>query len=232
MTSLERAKQFLQSKGRTLALTVVPLASLAALAAPAKAGLILNTTSCGVNVSGGTGSGTCTVTQFPSGSNGVTGVSLTGSGTTTAGPSGGFLELTFLANGTTNSGSFLGVLPMAYDFILSDSSGGLMGWSLNINGSGGAFVSAFASGSSTGGEIKGTLNPTVSGSCCLTNYSIELDVNEVSAPPGGSLTVTIPGSSIDINPVSAAVPEPATFGLIGTALAAFGSLAFWRRKKR
>lgn len=232
MTSLERAKQFIQSKGRTLALTVVPLASLAGLAAPAKAGLILNTTGCNVNVSGGAGAGTCTITQFPSGSNGVTGVKLTGSATTTAGPSGGFLDFTFFASGGTNGGSFSGVLPIAYDFILGDSDGGPIGWDLFINGNNGTSFSAFASGSSNGGEITGTLNPFVSGGASITSYSISLDVNEEGAASGGSLTATVPGGSIDINPVGAAVPEPATFGLIGTALAAFGSLAFWRRKKR
>src|SRR5437762_14196662 len=106
MTSLERAKRFLQNKTRALALTAAPLAVLAVAAVPANAGIAqlqFNTASCAVSANGGSPTGSCTDTTLGTMPNGVNGLHLSGDASVvfTAG-SGSFSLLMDWGQGTTN----------------------------------------------------------------------------------------------------------------------------------
>src|SRR5580700_3158090 len=128
MTSVERAKRFLQSGARAIALTVVPLASVAAVAPALNASpLILTPATCDAIPSG---SGTfvitpCTTTQLATGADGVTGLKLYGLDSTTS-ESSGFLALNFTTQGSASGTA--GIVPVNYDFSLSDTFSNAMNW--------------------------------------------------------------------------------------------------------
>jgi hypothetical protein len=140
VSSIERAKFFMQRKARVIALTAVPLASLIATTAPsAKAGLILDpggTDACAVTavlpggVSGGY-SGGCTVSQLSAGSS-LTGVTMAGYGFVETDTGGGTEAVVFtVAGGTTNGGGLSGVVvPIAYAFTITDSDPGALFYSI------------------------------------------------------------------------------------------------------
>jgi PEP-CTERM motif len=242
VTSLERAKSFLERKARVIALTAVPLASLVAIA-PAKAGMLtpltLNTVSCSASVnnihSQLNSGGSCSVAPLPTGSNGITGVTMSGSASATGSSGGGNMTLTFqTGTGTTNNGDIFGVIPIDYDFSVSLSSGGVgsgLTWSLTLDLNGTPTFTTTGN-AITSSPLMGILDTTNLPTALVTSYSIIFTVNDPDLLNGQTLTVNIPAdSSIDINANAVGVaPEPGTFALLGFALAALGSLAWWRRR--
>jgi|SRR5580692_8526127 hypothetical protein len=228
MTSVERAKRFLQSGARAIALTVVPLASVAVIAPSLEASpLILTPATCDAIPSG---SGTfvitpCTTTQLATGADGVTGLKLYGSDSTTS-LSAGFLALNFTTQGTASGTA--GIVPVAYDFTLSDTFSNAMSWDVYFDVAGNLTdASGTASGISTGGTITGSFSVDLSSIGNAYEYVLHVEAIEEASAPNDTLTIDIPQNSVDVNPVSSAVPEPAYPGLIGSALAA---LVWWRRR--
>lgn len=256
MSSIERAKSFMQRKARLIALTAVPLASLVGIT-PAKAiavtptALILDpngTDTCSVSVSATSGGpnlnsgSSCTVAQLGMGSNGVTGVKMYGNGPGTL-ASGGSLTVSFILTGSTNDGILpVGSVPISWDFMIADSnSEASVDWTVTVGATilGVGPETVFTqttdgvSPGATGITITGSAMPTIGSAVEVTAYSVNFSVTDPDIVDGGQLTVTIPnGSTVDVNSLSTptGVPEPATFGLLGFALAALGSLAWWRRR--
>ncbi len=236
MSSIERAKSFMQRRARLIALTAVPLASLMAIT-PAKASVLplqldpSGNDTCSVSAPSGAGflngGSACTVAQS------APGIKMYGNGTVSSG--GSLLQVNFAINGgTTNNGFISGQVPVSWDFAISDSADNNLNWSITIGatitgvGTETVFtdtVTDVTPGTIIGNTLTNTL-PLVQ----VTAYSLLFSVSDPSAVAGESLTVTIPdGSTIDLDE-PAGVPEPGTFGLLGSALAALGSLAWWRKR--
>jgi hypothetical protein len=226
MTSVERAKRFLQTKACAIALTVVPLASLAVIAPSLHAGVLtFNPSTCDAIPSG---SGTfiitpCTVTQLAIGADGVAGLKMYGTDWTTS-ESSGFLDLNFTTQGTASGTG--GVIPVAYDFTLSDTFSNTMYWDVyfDVDGNLGS-ASGHPSGQSTGGTITGEFSVDLSSIGTAYEYVLHVEAYEDASAGDDTLSIDIPQNSIDVDPVSA--PEPGTLSLFGSALA---SLAWWRRR--
>jgi hypothetical protein len=228
MTSVERAKRFLQTGARALALTVVPLASVAAIAPSLDASpLIFTPSTCDAIPSG---SGTfvitpCTTTQLATGADGVTGLKLYGTDSTTS-TSSGFLALNFTTQGTASGSA--GVVPVSYDFTLSDTFSNQMNWDVYFDVAGNLTdAHGQASGVSTGGTITGSFSVDLSSIGNAYEYVLHVEAIEGASAPDDTLTINIPQNSIDVNPATSTVPEPAHLSLVGAALA---SLAWWRRR--
>jgi hypothetical protein len=228
VTSVDRAKCFLRAKARAIALTVVPLAAATALVCPVKADLVLNPSTCDAIPSG---SGVfqitpCSVTQLALGSDGVEGIKLYGTGSTTS-TSAGFLAMNLTTQGTASGTG--GVFPISYDFTLSDSFSNQMSWDVYFDVAGNITdASGSASGVSTGGEITGSFSVDASDIGNAYEYVLHVEAIEGASAPDDTLTIDVPQNSIDVNPVTSAVPEPSLFALLGSALA---SLAWWKRRK-
>jgi hypothetical protein len=232
MTSIERARRFIENKGRALALTTVPLACLVVAPAPLKSSAVFEQAACVTSTSGGQSfSGiTCGTSQLPTGGFGVTGVKMFGTGTAVS--SGFFTDLLFSTQGTA-TGSFVGDIPVSYDFTIDDPSGDKIDWEVFFSAFGDANANDSVNGISTGGETTGSFDVPFDGST-ITQYVLHLNVMfDTGAKAGDTITVTIPDNSIDVNPVPAStVPEPGTLGLFGSALAGMGLFAWLRRKTR
>ncbi|HLW76720.1 MAG TPA: hypothetical protein VKS01_07030, partial [Bryobacteraceae bacterium] len=178
MTAVERAKRFLQQKSRTLAMTAIPLAGLVAVSAPtAKAGIIFGTGGCSVSANGtATQPGsTCSLTGLPA-ANGVTGLTLFGSGAAISPSSGASLELLFGNSGGLATGTFSGGLSINFDFTINDSASNVVAWDLNF------FFQAPSSGSfdvnsSTTGFSPITGSGTVSGTAVMPGVNATASSN-------------------------------------------------------
>jgi PEP-CTERM motif len=247
LTSIERAKSFMQRKARVMALSVVPLASLVAVTAPsAHAGavttpLTLTPSSCTATATNNSGS--CSELALATGSDGMTGVKMFGSAQANAGliltqnvqgglTSGVPLTVDFLvASGTTNNGQVPGAIPLAWNFTITDSDAVTadINWTLTYT-----LNSTAVSFNSVGSVQAGTFTGSTSGfaglvGITITNYKIELSVTDSSVANGGFLAVNIPQNSVDLNAI-AGTPEPGTFALMGSALAGLGAFALRRRR--
>ena len=224
MSSLDRAKRFLQQKARAIALTVVPLASVGAMNAGS---LVLTPSECDAIPSG---SGIfqitpCSVEQLPVGSDGVQGIKLYGTGSTTS-ESSGFLAMNLTTQGTASGTA--GVIPISYNFTLSDTVSNQMSWDVFFDVAGNLTdAHGQASGVSTGGIITGSFSVDASSIGNAFQYVLHVEAIEGASAPEDTLTIDVPQNSIDVNPAISAVPEPVPFTLSGFALA---SLAWWKRR--
>ena len=223
-TSVDRAKRFLQQKARAIALTVVPLASVGT----AQAGsLVLTPSTCNAIPSG---SGIfqitpCSVEQLPVGSDGVQGIKLYGTGSTTS-TTAGFLAMNLTTQGSASGSA--GVIPISYDFTLSDTFSSSMSWDVYFDVSGNlGDASGQAKGVSTGGPIMGSFTVDASSIGNAMSYVLHVEAIEGASAADDTLTIDVPPNSIDVDPVASAVPEPGPFTVCGFALA---SLAWWKRR--
>jgi hypothetical protein len=235
MTSTERAKAFISNKLKRTALIILPLA---AAAVQAHAGVIFTLNSGGNPMSASGSASTVTTTPFSSSQilNGVNGISLFGastytvsfsglgaSGSTCANVCGGFF-VNGGGSGTFDSDTLL----TNYDFILSDSNGAALQWSLqvDVNGS----TASTSGGAASGDEITGGITMSGLNGQTLDSWDAFLRVDFLGGfNSGDTLTVNIPGgASVDIG--ASTTPEPGTGALMALAGAALAGVAAIRRR--
>ncbi len=230
MTSLDRAKRFLHSKGRTLALVTIPLAALTTLATPAKATTTFAFTSANqcngstYNANSTLSSGTCSGSLLPTEANGVNGATLSGnlSASAIAGGASFGLLWTWVAAG--NDGFFSGPLPLAWDFTIAPGSGNPYNWTLDFDFVGTTTDVTESGSGSLSTEFQGTDVANLNGSA--NNLTVTLTVTTIAAFDNQQLQAAIlPDSSFDVN----GVPEPATLVLLAAPL---GYLMFRRQRKQ
>ncbi len=246
MTAIERARRFIQNKGRVIAFSVVPLAALTGLSVPARASITFVGAACddsAVNMPGVGNTGNtvvnhahCTSTNLASGGF-VNGVSISGNDvadftelTHGAGQSTNTFGMTFVAGGqiVASGGGFNGNIPVSWDVngVLNSGLADGIGWSIQflVNGTV-AFSTSFNDVSGSG--FSGNNHIHVDLASGSIPYVIQLTAL-ADAALTGELTVMIPpGASIDIQSVD--TPEPSTWALM---LSALGGLLWWRRKSR
>lgn len=246
MTSIERAKAFLNDKVKKTALVILPLA---AATIHAHAGTITNPTfsydpiSSSFNASGGATPSTTTLNGTPF----VTGISLDGglSGITFTMVSGGVATGDACGNacaGFFASGSGAGVfpndtLPVTYDFTLQASNGDPLVWTVGacISTTSGEGCNSASGGIDSGGAatpVDGSFNISGLDGQTMTGWSAYLDADFASGwgySSNDTITITVlPDSSVDLGPVNS-VPEPATGWML---VSAGGVFALMRRRFR
>lgn len=242
MSSIQPAKSLLQRSARLIPLTAVTLlASLLSIPAPASviSPLVLDpsgTDVCSVSSSGGTptdSSQVCTVAQLPPLTNGDAGIEVFGNGGVFDNNGSTTLGLAFsLPSGTTNGGQISGVVPIAWDFTITDTgnANAHLNWDIIVDANG---LQVFSHGpvSTTGGEISGSVNTNPLPPTTVTSYAVFFTVTDTNGAEGETLSVSIPASgSIDlIAPTAVTIPEPGTFTLL-CAVTVLGSLVWWRRR--
>jgi hypothetical protein len=190
LSSLERAKSFMQRRARLIALTAVPLATLVAIA-PVKAGTIAlplqldpgSADTCLVTAGGAgslNGGSACTVGQS------APGIKMFGNGTAgLSGSGGGILGVNFtLSSGTTNSGFISGQVPISWDFIISDSTSHNLNWTVTlgatVTGVGAETVFTDTFTNVTPGTIIGSMMSNSLPAVQVTAYSLLFSVTDPS----------------------------------------------------
>jgi len=227
MNLLDRANSFLKGSGKKLALTVVPLAILAAPAAQAMA---VSSFSFDHGVVTGPGTG------IPSGGydlvhwdslpsfQGVTGISLytdTISGDldcVSQGDCSGSVTINW--TGYLGGATFPGPVPVSWDFSASPD----FTWQVYFNVGGNELT--FTQNSPVTGEVSG-VSSIVAGTGDTWEADLRISWSNVT---DASYSVTVPrGTSFDFNNRDDVVPEPASLLLVGPAL---GLLLLKRRRAR
>jgi len=240
VTSIERAKAYLESRARKLALAAVPLAIAAAGVMPAKAGNIqLNVGGSATYTAKGAGccaEGTTASSNLPAYNN-LIGATLSGSITSFISGS-GIDTLTWDYSNTASGVPGVASVPIFWDFILLPATlADTVSWELDVNFNGGAVTNTFSgsglSGSSSYEIISSNYatQPTVINlPGTLTSYEVILTAAfNHGASESGSDSVNIPGgASIDLNSASV-TPEPGTWTLLLTGSGAI--LWLGRRRK-
>ena len=255
MTSLEKAKRFIQKTACKTGLLIIPLAAATVTHAKPFTGPVLPSGGATCSMSDGGISGGCAsgaINFSPLGAGSLAGVSLftvSGGGAYT---SGGTAELLLSASGTLLGGAIPAgtTIPLGYDFDLSfwagDVGASISDWTLDFQ----LFDGATLIGDS--GQINGTLDdPEVgqsfSDTAAMTTTSTALvgdyltesvlltvdwspgdfDTLQIEVPQGGSSPGSFDYDSTDI----ASVPEPGTLGFTGSVLG-IGAFYLRRRKRR
>lgn len=133
--------------------------------------------------------------------------------------------------GGGGTGLFGTSIPVGYDFTLSSNNpDAVVSWSLVYTVYTGreASTTAIAGGSGLGNfNDSFLLDTTDFAGLEVAGWSIVLDLNW-DGFEGDTLSLHIPGNSIDMPAGQAAVPEPSTYALMGAGLA---GLALWRRRR-
>jgi PEP-CTERM motif len=241
MTSLQKAKAFFESKGKKLALAVAPLAMIAASAVPAHASLVISPfpSGPGGSITGGNGSASGGLFATPViGSNGLPGLSITGSAVETATNSGG-TTLTFSYAGSIPEAFqsfFPSSVPIEWHFLVTPSNNTDISWNLTYsfwdastpisdppNTTGGFSGSALNVLGGTSADFQGLGDVNLPAT--LANFRVDLNVLWSANGPGSTLTVDIPTGSLDINTPA---PEPGSYLLMGAGM---GLLALRARRK-
>jgi MYXO-CTERM domain-containing protein len=248
MTSVERARRFIQARGKAIAMTIAPLAMIAVAASqPVRAAnvVVFSPEGCDVTFDGSFGQPVkdCGTTPIPGFQNNANGLKLTGTATVQA-VSGGFGSISFDYWGTANEGTPQGSLPLHWDFTVGSqqipaaappglSSGS---FSLEYSFNDGSF-SRFESGGLTFNSdcgdyacahITGDDFFPVDGA--VNSYSVSLAIQGYFLP-GSFVQVTIPGNSIDLNAQQGETPEPASIALGATGLLGLALSRLRRRRK-
>jgi hypothetical protein len=227
MTSVERAQLFLQNKARAIALSVVPLASVVGIIAPLSASpLSFTPSTCIASPSGGGSfvpTPSCGTSQLPTGADGVAGLKLYGTASMQASFD-TYLTINITTQGTASGTG--GVIPVSYDFTLSNTSSSVMDWDVYFDVAGNLTdASGGASGTSTGGTITGGFSVDTTNIGSAFSYVLHVEATDEAANGGDIFTLSVPQNSIDVDPVL--TPEPSSWSLIGLALA---PLAWWKRR--
>ena len=232
MTSVERAQRFLQNKTRAIALTVISLASVAASVGSAAASTLSLTPSSCVETSSGGGT---FVVDDPAG---AASFLYRGPGIRSRrccrpqalwhGIDDPSFDTYLTINITTqgDASGTAGVIPVYYDFTLSNTSSSLMSWDVYFAVSNDCQVGEDVQGTSTGGTITGSFTVDATDFGPVAGYVLHVEATDDFANDGDIFTLDVPPNSIDA--AAAPTPEPASFSLFGLALA---PLVWWNRRR-
>jgi len=250
MTSIERARQFIQARGKAIALTIVPLAAIAIAASqPVRAANVVTFTPQGCDV---VQDGIlqqpladCSTTPIPGFQNNANGLKLSGEASVNASGSGPG-SLTFNYYGSANGATPQGSLPLSWDFTVGTNQQIPAAWfpgsyDLEYNLNDGAFIRTESGSLSfdaqcqnnqdlTCAHVTGTDTFPVDGP--INSYDITLTISGYFFN-SSFLQVTIPNNSIDFNPQAAqvATPEPTSMALGLSGLLGLAFAGFRRRRK-
>jgi hypothetical protein len=251
MTSLEKAKRFIQKTACKTGLLILPLAAATVSHAGTLGGPTLPSGGASCALTDSASSGSCAGGAFnfgPLGPGGLVGVSLFTSGSVSFG-NGDTATLILSATGPLFGGSIPTgtVIPLSYDFDLDFTNGEagatVSGWTLDFKLYDGADLigdSGKIAGVPDDPEVgqnffDNTPTMTTSSPALVTDILTEQVTLQVSWSPGdvSNLTIDVPvASSFDYNDTDlASVPEPGTLGLTGSVLG-IGAFCLRRRKRQ
>jgi hypothetical protein len=207
MTLFERAQGFIQRRARTVALGIVPLASLGALASSAHATAVLDPATCSVSFIGGPGSatGSCSSSFISQG------INLFGSGH--AATSGGTLYGLLFDWTGTGSGDNVDPIPVSYNFTATPAQIGSVDYSLQF------FINGQSQLTLNGSATAETNYVTVGSSALnfagtVSSYEVKLSLTQSSFSFPNGITADVPDpNGIQITPL-ASTPEPVSLLLV------------------
>jgi hypothetical protein len=227
MTSVDRAKRFLQNKSRSLAMAAIPLAALVTVAMPAKASFSFsNPLGCSGGTINSNQTGGCSGSLLPTQPNGVNGVSFNGSYTVTAVSPGGY-TFNLDWSSAVSGGTFTGQIPVTWDFTVTPSDT-VTSWDWSLDFVFGGAFSVPESGTASGVQhIQGSDFANFTGQT-VGSFLLEFSLSQNATNGNESFTLTIPAdTSFDVN-AAAPTPEPSTFVLVALPM----GYLLWRRFRR
>jgi len=260
MTSVERARKFIQARGKAIALTIVPLAALTLVGTQSARALTIplsfnNDGSCSVTALGQSQQGifsqtnSCTESVVAGSQNGISNaLKMTGNATVVPfapqGLEGSFVTQTpsmgiqFQMSGTA-SGSDTGIAPLNWDFNLTDTNSGATSgaYTLTFSFTGTGAPSAKVESNSlvyTSCNGGSAVCASVLGSDAISfNGQVTGYTITLAATVNsqfGNLTLNVPQNSIDVNEQPTGAPEPTSMALGATSLLGLMFARFRRRK--